>query len=59
MELGGGVEGMVVVEGGRGDFIRLPKGAKECAVMGSAWTLIEGEDIDEAMIVGLGTKCRS
>jgi len=50
---------MVVVEGGRGDFIRLPKGAKECAVMGSAWTLIEGEDIDEAMIVGLGTKCRS
>ena len=47
----GGVEGMVVVDGGRGDVMTVPKGANASDVRGVALMLMLGELIEGAIAV--------
>lgn len=49
----GGVGGRVVVEGGRGELMMVPKGEKAEEVRGVAWMVMLGEGIEGA-IVGAG-----
>ena len=49
----GGVEGRVVVEGGRGEWMMVPKGEKEEEVRGVVGMVVLGEE-REGAIVGDG-----
>ena len=47
----GGVGGMVVVDGERGELMTVPKGEKASEVRGMAWIMMLGEDIEGAIVV--------
>lgn len=49
----GGVVGMVVVEGGSGEVIIVPKGAKDSAVRGTARIVRRGEGSEGAIVIGI------
>ena len=51
----GGVGGRVVVEGGRGEWMMVPKGEKEEEVRGVVGMVVLGEGIEGAIVVdGVG-----
>ncbi len=47
----GGVWGSVVVDGGSGELMTVPKGAKASEVMGVAWIRMLGEGVEGAIVV--------
>ena len=52
----GGVGGRVLVVGGRGEVMMVPKGENAWEVRGTAWMVRLGEGIEGAIIVGAGAR---
>lgn len=51
VEYGGGLVGIVVVDGGRGELMTVPKGANAEGVKGWGWTVSLGAVIVGAMMM--------